>query len=483
MVPMPDGVKLETFIYLPDDRPSPVVLMRTPYRFPGQSDAYHDDFAAALTGRGYTFVMQNLRGRFGSEGVFEPFENEIQDGAETVRWIMSQPWSNGRIATIGGSYNGYTALAAAVDSPDVQAVVTDDPALDLWAGHRGGALGLLPAFWLHLLDHGSWPDAAANAQASNVQDPALIDDILLGRDDPFWNIYATGRLGSTANSLRGDMDRICAPVLVIKSKSEAWEDPVDLWKALRQSGCADHRDDHRLLVSAEDHTFHLEQLGHGDTDVIVRMLAWLDHWLRDVDQPQTAPVLYRPGRSEPFRSANDWPVQGSETSFYLGRRFSLTGNAPLLPEPIEGMKAHTLQIDPAEMSPCHDYPSQTYLSAPLEQDFLVAGPMKLDLFVRATTGTAGLSAQVYDYDPERAVPLDFVTFGVAEAKGLDTETPTKLSLEMHSLSHRFRAGSRIALSLSGSACGYAEVGHDAATYEVLNGTRAPSRLIMEAITE
>ena len=483
MVEMPDGVRLETFIYLPDEQPSPVVLMRTPYRFPGQSEAFYDDFAAALTERGYAFVLQNLRGRFGSEGVFDPFGNETEDGAATVSWIMSQAWSNGSIGTIGGSYNGFTALAAAAGSPDVQVVIADDPALDLWAGHRGGALGLLPAFWLYLLDHGRWPDEAAKTRASNEPDPEQIDNLLLGRDDPFWQTYVAGPGDDPGKTLRGDIDRICAPVLVIKSKSEGWEGPVDLWNTLRQTGCVEHRDDHRLIVTAEDHTFHLDQLGRGRTDVNAQVFAWLDHWLRDGGDPQTAPVLFRPNASEPFRAADDWPVRGIETSFYLGQRFSLTGNAHLLNAPTDGMTSHMLKIDPGTMSPCENYPRQTYVSAPLEHDILLAGPVRLELFGRATTDTAGFSAQVYDYDPGRAEQLEFVTFGVATAKGLNAVTPRKLTLQMHSLSHLFQAGARIALSLSGSACGYGELGHGAATYEILHGSLAPSRLVMEAVPE
>ena len=483
MVAMADGVRLETFVYLPGTQPAPVVLLRTPYRFPGQSEPYYDSFANALTERGYVFVLQNIRGRFGSEGVFDPFENAVADGAATVGWITGQPWSNGRIGTIGGSYNGYTALAAAVGSDAVRTVVADDPALDLWAGRRGGAVGLLPVFWLHLLDHGRWPDDAARAWASNETNPLQIDNLLLGRDDPFWQAYLEGHADSTEKSLRGQLDRICAPVLVLKSKSEGWEDPVDLWQALRQDGCPRHREAHQLIVTAEDHTFHLDQLGSGPTDVTQHVLDWLDHWLRDADAPAGAPVLYRPDAAEPFRNAGDWPVRGTETSFYLGQQFSLTGNGHLLQAPAQKAGKHSLAIDPAILSPCEDYPRQTYLSAPLDQDLLLAGPARLELFVRGTTGRAGLSAQLYDYDPDRPTALQFVSFAVAQVDALAVEAPQVVTLNMHSLSHRFEAGTRIALSLSGSACGYGEADHPAGVYEILHGADTPSRLVIEAVAE
>ncbi|MEO0669877.1 MAG: CocE/NonD family hydrolase [Pseudomonadota bacterium] len=483
MVAMGDGTRLETFVHLPDTVPAPVVLLRTPYRFPGAGVAYHDAFAAALTDRGYAFVVQNLRGRFGSDGVFDPFRNAVADGGDTVRWILAQPWSNGRVGTVGGSYNGYTALAAAAGAPQVQAVVADDPALDLWAGHRGGALGLLPAFWLYLLDHGRWPDEAAKAAASDMPDHGQIDKAVLGRDDPFWEAYLAGGTGSTDRSLRPELSNICAPVLTLKSKSEGWEDPVDLWRALRRTGCPAHRGDHQLIVTAQAHTHHLDQLATGGTDVTARLIGWLDRWLRDAPAQAMPPVLYRPDGAEGFRGADDWPVRGSETVFYLGQRFSMVGNAHLVGAPASGLRRHVLNVDPATLSPCAVYPRRTYLSPPLEDDILLAGPMRLELFLRATTGAAGLSVQVYDYDAGRDVPLSFVTFAVARADGLAAETATQLTLETHSVSHRFRAGTRIALSLGGSACGYGEVGHPAGAYELLYGTDAPSRLVFEAVAE
>ena len=481
VVAMADGVRLETFVHLPQTLPAPVLLIRTPYRFPGSGAAFYDRFAQALTDRDYAVVVQNLRGRFRSEGSFTPFGDEMADGVATLDWIRAQPWSNGRIATLGGSYNGYTALAAAAGSPHVQAVIADDPALDLWAGRRGGALGLLPVFWLSLLDRGDWPDAAMREIASNAPDPAKIDSLILGRDDPFWNRYVAGPVGLPVDSLRGAMGRICAPVLVLKSKSEGWEDPVDLWRALRETGCPAHRADHRLIVTAEDHTYHLNRIGGAETDVTARMIDWLDHWLRDRPLADSPPVLFRPSADGPFLAAEDWPLAGTDTAFFLGQRLSLTGNGHLMPAPQAGGSGHALRVDPATTSPCEDTARQTYLSDPLEQDLLIAGPMRLELFLRSTTDRVGLSAQIYEYDPARPDPLAFVTFGVAVERGLTPGTTRRLTLWTHSLSHRFDAGSRIALSVGGTACGYAELDHPAATYEILHGQDSPSRLVLEAV--
>lgn len=108
MVPMRDGVRLATDIYLPlDGGPFPVILLRSPYdRRLGES------IAQDAVRRGYAVVVQNTRGRFGSEGANLPFETDgwgkLRDGEDTVEWIIRQPWCNGRIGTWGGSALGIT---------------------------------------------------------------------------------------------------------------------------------------------------------------------------------------------------------------------------------------------------------------------------------------------------------------------------------------------------------------------------------------
>lgn len=109
MLPMRDGVKLATDIFLPVKRtPLPVVLVRTPYN--------KDALAGAALGAaklGYAVVVQDTRGRFSSEGENLPFNIDAQDGADTVSWILRQGWCNGRIGTFGGSALGITQLQLA----------------------------------------------------------------------------------------------------------------------------------------------------------------------------------------------------------------------------------------------------------------------------------------------------------------------------------------------------------------------------------
>lgn len=120
-VTMRDGVRLTTDIWLPAENgiilpgPFPVVLERTPYsktRSPGNTP--DGPFWAA---RGYVYVVQDCRGRFGSEGNFISYPAEGDDGEDTMAWIMRQPWCSGRIAVTGSSYYASTAQAIMVRNP------------------------------------------------------------------------------------------------------------------------------------------------------------------------------------------------------------------------------------------------------------------------------------------------------------------------------------------------------------------------------
>ena len=114
MVPMRDGVKLATDIYIPgtlEDRQWPTILTRSPYGKPAQPED------SPMLRDGYVVVVQDVRGRFESEGNFRALADETNDGIDTIAWIREQPWSNGRIGMTSGSYLGATQWLPAVHSP------------------------------------------------------------------------------------------------------------------------------------------------------------------------------------------------------------------------------------------------------------------------------------------------------------------------------------------------------------------------------
>ena len=104
--PAADGVRLSTDVYLPKgDGPWPCVLIRTPYNNndPVKKIPLAREFAAG----GYAVAIQDVRGRYDSEGEWDPFFYEQRDGLAAQAWLADQGFCNGRIALYGRSYEGY----------------------------------------------------------------------------------------------------------------------------------------------------------------------------------------------------------------------------------------------------------------------------------------------------------------------------------------------------------------------------------------
>src|SRR5882762_2665826 len=115
-VRMRDGAILRADIFLPASGGKfPVLVYRTPY---GKDSAPKEwtTFGKAVK-RGYAVIIQDVRGRYTSEGEFDPYKNEGDDGYDTIEWAAAQPWSNGDIGTFGLSYPGAVQWLAAVENP------------------------------------------------------------------------------------------------------------------------------------------------------------------------------------------------------------------------------------------------------------------------------------------------------------------------------------------------------------------------------
>src|SRR5215471_14736189 len=115
MIVTRDGVKLATDVYRPARIGSPAegrfpaLLERTPYNKSSMADG-----VAAYVRRGYVVVVQDVRGRYKSEGHWRPLRDDLNDGFDTAKWIGEQPWSDGSIGTMGSSYAGATQHALAI---------------------------------------------------------------------------------------------------------------------------------------------------------------------------------------------------------------------------------------------------------------------------------------------------------------------------------------------------------------------------------
>ena len=151
MVPMRDGVRLATDVYLPtkDGLPIegtfPTIMSRTPYSKDGARTEVTGRYYAS---HGYAFVVQDTRGRFKSDGVWHMLNDDGRDGFDAAHWISKQLWSNGKLGMIGTSYGGGTQHAVALEkAPELVTAIPVDAMSNLgYASMRnGGAFEL--RFW------------------------------------------------------------------------------------------------------------------------------------------------------------------------------------------------------------------------------------------------------------------------------------------------------------------------------------------------
>ncbi len=147
-VPMRDGVRLSANIFRPSAAGRfPTILLRTPYN---KGDALTPNYQSFLN-HGYAVVVQDVRGRYKSAGIFEPLNQEVNDGDDTLNWIAAQPWSDGGVGMYGGSYLGIAQWKAALTrNPHLKAIFPyvsgDDDYRDrFYSTRRGDEAGAPPA--------------------------------------------------------------------------------------------------------------------------------------------------------------------------------------------------------------------------------------------------------------------------------------------------------------------------------------------------
>jgi putative CocE/NonD family hydrolase len=351
MIPMRDGTRLAADVYRPAaEGRFPAVVERTPYNR-AESVILRTLTPQYLAQRGFVFIVQDVRGRFGSEGTWYPFLDDgwgdNRDGFDTVQWVAEQPWCNGRVATAGGSYAGQTQMFLAPTRPPALACCFVREAAshlaEQWC-YRGGAFE-----WAFNLDwsmrHGAFAlqrqlgllQAAINAHASrfgrlplgsdaHLADPfRWLHDLLAHPDDgSFWEPF----------NFEEQYGRIDVPILHLAG----WFD-IFLAGSLRNfTGVQKHgkskatRDAQKLIVgpwthgpTVSDPAFarHVGEMDFGDAAVLdfnAEHLRWYDHWLSwaatgVLDEPRVRYFLM--GANE-WRTADTWPPEDiTERRWYL----------------------------------------------------------------------------------------------------------------------------------------------------------------------
>ena len=371
LVPMRDGVRLSTDIYSPIgiEGPLPVVLIRLPYNknkyrglgSPG-SDAHY--FAS----HGYHVVVQDMRGRFESEGDYEILANERNDGYDTIEWISRQPWSNSKVGTYGCSYLGENQiLLSATRHPNHTAAIP----LAAGGGYEGtgrpfmvqdGGVPELASglgwFWragakhhqkrpYGMSDEEYRNDAALYEPWPHVPDvdfqqlfwhlPSI--DILKNAGGPasdYADLFSHGPAEPYWDNMNyvDDSDKFNVPALHVNSWYDGGiNETLVLFNLFRTNATGDRGRDNQFAIISP--TAHCESeglenwnnavigdraVGDISKDYFRIYLDWFDHWLKGVDNGVTGmPKLqyYAMGTNE-WRSANSWPLPDTKyQNYYL----------------------------------------------------------------------------------------------------------------------------------------------------------------------
>ncbi len=221
MLPMPDGIKLASDIFFPaldgQRLPGsfPVILNRTPYNRKGFLET-----ALLFARRDFVVVCQDVRGRFESEGVCRPYQDEANDGFACISWINQQKWCNGRIGTMGSSYcAALQSAAACLNPPGLSSmIVTVGPYSSYHSSMRhNGALEqrfLVFAFSM----------AASSKEAA--ADPKLAA-IFNEAKEHVWDYLRSGpiRKGSTPLSLLPNYEQFAIDISTHGLYDEFWQQP------------------------------------------------------------------------------------------------------------------------------------------------------------------------------------------------------------------------------------------------------------------
>lgn len=440
---MRDGVKLYGDLYRPARTGKfPVIIVRTPYGV--QRDGMHEPLIK-FAQHGFSVYIQDVRGRYESEGKWEPFRNEAEDGHDTVEWAAKQPWSNGKVAMQGGSYLGHVQWRAATQSPP--SLVTIFPAVastDIyrnWLTH-GGAFRLsfnygwgvvrmpnrimLPQYWhtekwappelsyektLHHL-----PLSDIDLRSGHQAVPHFRDWVKHQSFDKYWS--------SISDELA--FEKVKVPV----HTSGGWFDiflagTINGFMGMRRAGGTEKaRRESKMIIGAWGHgpgrKFGDVDFGpDANRDLIDAQLRWYNHYLKGedngIDREPPVQIFYM-GVNK-WKYADDWPLPSTKfTSYYLGARRALTSSKPGSSgtdqykydphDPVPTVGGNNCCGTPTLAGPKDQRPVEArkdvlvYTSEALKLPLAIAGPVRMKLFAATDGRDTDWMVKLVDVHPD-----------------------------------------------------------------------------------
>ena len=374
MVPMRDGVRLATDVYRPAHAgeslrgPFPTILCRTPY---DKASRRYAEIAEFFTPLGYVTVLQDLRGRYGSQGRGQYFHtanpHEGPDGADTVEWIAAQPWSNGRVGAVGSSFAAVVQVAMALERPPHLSAIWPDvtPTINFHHQAREGGALQIHMFWALFIHTQDAQEIEDDSTAQEVvwdglrqmrkllksmpfqpgQTPLAVVPTL---EQVFFDYYYRGTFDEYWQQPCNDfVANFALHADVPATFSGGWFDPYS--KAMTgyyAAMAARNSTSQRLIMGPWDHVgmrgtaSYIGDVDFGSESVwgieryFAEQLRWFDRWLKDRETgvKDESPVCIfvmggGDGRRTPegklrhggrWRGENEWPLARTQhTAYYL----------------------------------------------------------------------------------------------------------------------------------------------------------------------
>ncbi len=500
---MRDGTQLRANVYRPAGRGRwPVLLTRLPYgKDLPLGTGVLDPVQAAR--REYVVVVQDTRGRFGSEGEWKPMRHEAEDGVDTIAWAAGLPYCDGQVGTYGASYFGFTQWSAAVQSPPalkamVPFITWADPMNGLF--FRGGALELGTAanwnlqvsFDVLARRHRGDPKAMGGAFLALAREldrlaaegyaslPLTQFEPLRGLDVAanFFELIELGPDPKAADfvTIAGKHEKVQVPTLNVGGWYDIFlQDTLANHTSMRALGKQS-----QVLIGPWTHGTQrnpVGELSYGTASQAAFLalrydfgglqLRWFDHWLKGAQNgvAEEPPIkLFVMGVNR-WRAESEWPLARAKTV-----RWHLRGAGGLSPEPPAAEdQPDSFTYDPADpvttrggallmtpefpAGPLDQRPVEarpdvlSYTSAPVESDLEVTGPVRLRLWAASDAPSTDFVARLCDVHPDgRSFNL---TDGILRLSNLDG-AEHELWVDLWSTSNVFKRGHRIRLQVTSS---------------------------------
>lgn len=476
-----DGVELVCDVVRPnDDEKHPAILVRTPYGR-GAETAGGQFYAS----RGYAYVTQDCRGREDSGGEWDPFVNEGPDGYDTIQWVAAQPWCNGSVGMIGGSYSGYVQWAAAVLNPPalkciVPQVSPPDGMRNIPYDH--GVFALYANIWWAKIVAGKHTDFSSiksslpHPEKFNTLPLSKLDDAVLGEHLDFYNKWLSR---PTIGDWKGydftyHMSDVKLPALHISGIWDGDEIGTHLnWNAMHDLS----RDNQWIVFGPWVHAFNTNH-SFGDVeygpDAIIDLdsvfLRWFDTYLKgkNVGMEQVPHARLFVTGANKWVDLTDWPgPQTPEQTMYLSKAGLVpnAGKAETIDYTYDPAKDGSVPKEYIEMDSSKattKLPKDTLKKGlviqtpPMTDDLAIAGPFKVKLYFKTSALDTDFFAFLCDVAPNGETrmlgqPGKIRCSYLGGMDAVQPLTPGKeylAEIEPWDFAHEFKKGHRMALLIS-----------------------------------